>query len=403
MTDAVTEKEIAWGDVNKPMRLSSFNIIAELAKSYLNTRSKIYVVDGYAGWDKDERIKIRVICTRSYHALFMTNMLVKPTPEELEKDFANGADYYIFNAGEFRANKFIPDVVNDAAVSINFGLGKFFILGSQYAGEMKKGVFTIMNYLMPKKGHLPLHSSCNVGKDGDVCLFFGLSGTGKTALSAVGDRNLIGDDEHVWTEKGIFNIEGGCYAKCVGLTPEKEPEIFNAIQFGTVLENVEFVPGTRVVNYHGIGITENTRACYPLEFIDNAQIPAICGHAKNIVFLTCDAFSVFPPVSKLTPEQAIYHFYSGYTAKIAGTEQGIKEPTPTFSACFGEAFLPLKPQVYADLLLKKINEHKTSVWLVNTGWTGGRYGVGKVFLGLFSASASRPLVTSSTQSTTAAS
>ena len=403
MTDAVTEKEIAWGDVNKPMRLSSFNIIAELAKSYLNTRSKIYVVDGYAGWDKDERIKIRVICTRSYHALFMTNMLVKPTPEELEKDFANGADYYIFNAGEFRANKYIPDVVNDAAVSINFGLGKFFILGSQYAGEMKKGVFTIMNYLMPKKGHLPLHSSCNVGKDGDVCLFFGLSGTGKTALSAVGDRNLIGDDEHVWTEKGIFNIEGGCYAKCVGLTPEKEPEIFNAIQFGTVLENVEFVPGTRVVNYHGVGITENTRASYPLELVSNAQLPAICGHAKNIVFLTCDAFSVFPPVSKLTPEQAIYHFYSGYTAKIAGTEQGIKEPTPTFSACFGEAFLPLKPQVYADLLLKKINEHKTSVWLVNTGWTGGRYGVGKVFLGLFSASASRPHVTSSTQSTTAAS
>lgn len=378
MSDPIREKEIAWGDVNRPIRLSSFNIMGELAKSYLNTRPKIYVVDGYAGWDKEERIKIRVICTRSYHALFMTNMLVKPTPQELEQDFADGADYYIFNAGELRANTFIPDVVNEAAVSINFELGKFFILGTQYAGEMKKGVFTIMNYLMPKKGHLPLHSSCNVGKNGDVCLFFGLSGTGKTTLSAEGDRYLIGDDEHVWTEKGIFNIEGGCYAKCVALSAEKEPEIFNAIKFGSVLENVEFVPGTRVVNYHDISITENTRACYPLEYIPNSKIPAVCGHANNIVFLTCDAFSVFPPVAKLTPEQAIYHFYSGYTAKVAGTEVGVKEPTPTFSSCFGEAFLPLKPQVYADLLYKKIHQHKTNVWLVNTGWTGGRYGVGKV-------------------------
>lgn len=201
----------------------------------MNTRRKIYVVDGYAGWDLEERIKIRVMCTRSYHALFMTNMLIKPTPAELEKDFSNGADYYIFNAGEFTANKNIPDVVNETAVSLDFQQRKMVILGSQYAGEMKKGVFTIMNYLMPKKGHLPLHSSCNVGKSGDVCLFFGLSGTGKTALSAVGDRELIGDDEHVWTNKGVFNIEGGCYAKCVGLSVEKEPEIYNAIRFGTVL------------------------------------------------------------------------------------------------------------------------------------------------------------------------
>ncbi len=259
---------------------------------------------------------------------------------------------------------------------------------------MKKGVFTIMNYLMPKKGHLPLHSSCNVGPAGDVCLFFGLSGTGKTALSAVGDRKLIGDDEHVWTDKGIFNIEGGCYAKCVGLTKEKEPEIYNAIRFGTVLENVILKEHTREVNFHDTSITENTRASYPLEFIDNAQIPAVCGHPKNIVFLTCDAFSIFPPVSKLTPEQAIYHFYSGYTAKIAGTEQGIKEPTPTFSACFGEAFLPLKPQAYADLLYSKVQEHNAHVWLVNTGWIGGKYGVGKVIFLLFSVLASKLLVTS---------
>jgi phosphoenolpyruvate carboxykinase (ATP) len=359
------------------------------------------VVDGYAGWDLDERIKIRVICTRSYHALFMTNMLIRPTQAELDRDFAGGADYYIFNAGEFRANKHIPDVVNDTAVSLNFELGKMVILGSQYAGEMKKGVFTIMNYLMPKKGHLPLHSSCNVGKNGDVCLFFGLSGTGKTALSAVGDRELIGDDEHVWSHKGVFNIEGGCYAKCIGLTPEKEPEIYNAIKFGTVLENVGLDDHTREVNFNDISITENTRASYPLEFIPNAKLPAVTGHPKNIIFLTCDAFSVLPPVSKLTPEQAIYHFYSGYTAKIAGTEQGVKEPTPTFSACFGEAFLPLKPQVYADLLLDKINKHGTNVWLVNTGWTGGRYGYGKVHSSLFSVSASKPPETSSTPSTTA--
>lgn len=363
--------------MNKPIRAESFNLLSELAKSYLNTRRKVYVVDGYAGYDPENRIKIRVICTRSYHALFMRNMLIRPTEEELARDFQDGADYYIFNAGEFGANRHIPDVINDTAVSLNFEQGKMVILGSQYAGEMKKGVFTIMNYLMPKKGHLPLHSSCNVGVNGDVCLFFGLSGTGKTALSAVGDRKLIGDDEHVWTDKGVFNIEGGCYAKCVNLSPEKEPEIYHAIKFGTVLENVGLDEHTREVNYSDISITENTRASYPLEYIPNAQIPAITGHPKNIVFLTCDAFSVLPPVSKLTPEQAIYHFYSGYTAKIAGTEQGVKEPTPTFSACFGEAFLPLKPQVYADLLLKKINEHGTHVWLVNTGWTGGRYGIGK--------------------------
>ena len=240
-----------------------------------------------------------------------------------------------------------------------------------------------MNYLMPKQGHLPLHSSCNVGPKGDVCLFFGLSGTGKTALSAVGNRRLIGDDEHVWTNKGVWNIQGGCYAKCVGLTPEKEPQIYSSIRFGTVLENIGFKKGTRDVNYNDTSITENTRASYPLEYIPNAQIPAICGHPNNIIFLTCDAFSVLPPVSKLTPEQAIYHFYSGYTAKIAGTEQGIKEPTPTFSACFGEAFLPLKPSAYADLLLEKIKKHNVNVWLVNTGWTGGRYGVGKVKNNLF--------------------
>ena len=313
----------------------------------------------------------------------MTNMLVRPTIQELETDFKNGADYTIFNAGETTANQSIPGVIGPEAISLNLEQQKMVILGSQYAGEMKKGVFTIMNYLMPKKGHLPLHSSCNVGKNGDVALFFGLSGTGKTALSAVGDRFLIGDDEHVWSKNGVFNIEGGCYAKCVGLDPKKEPEIFNAVRFGSVLENIDFVPGTRTVDYNNTSFTENTRVCYPLEYIPNAQIPAVTGHAKNIVFLTCDAFSVLPPVSKLSTAQALYHFYSGYTSKVAGTEQGIKDPVPTFSACFGEAFMPFKPQVYADLLAKKIEEHGTNVWLVNTGWTGGKYGVGKVLIHLF--------------------
>lgn len=377
MTDDIREKEIGWGSINIPMRASSFDLLDDIARNYLNSRKRLYVVDGYAGWEKTERIRVRVVCTRSYHALFMTNMLVKPTQKELTEDFADGADYYIFNAGEFKANKMIPDVGSDTCVALNFAQRKMVILGTQYAGEMKKGVFSIMNYLMPKKGHLPLHSSCNVGKNGDVCLFFGLSGTGKTALSAVGDRFLIGDDEHVWTDKGVFNMEGGCYAKCVGLSKDKEPEIYGAVKFGTVLENVVTNPITKEVNYFDTSLTENTRACYPLEFIDNVQIPAVTGHPKNIVFLTCDAFSVLPPISKLTPEQAMYHFYSGYTSKVAGTEQGIKEPTPTFSACFGEAFMPMSPQVYADLLFQKVHQHNTNVWLVNTGWTGGRYGTGK--------------------------
>jgi phosphoenolpyruvate carboxykinase (ATP) len=245
VNDPIREKEICWGKVNMPIRQSSFELLDEIARNYLNSRKRLYVVDGYAGWDKSDRVKVRVVCTRSYHALFMTNMLIRPSPQELNEDFSGEVDYYIFNAGEFPANKLIPDVGSETCVALNFASRKFVILGTQYAGEMKKGVFTIMNYLMPKQGHLPMHASCNVGKNGDVCIFFGLSGTGKTALSAVGDRKLIGDDEHVWTDKGVFNIEGGCYAKCVGLTKEKEPEIYNAMKFGTLLENVVLNPATK--------------------------------------------------------------------------------------------------------------------------------------------------------------
>jgi len=309
----------------------------------------------------------------------MQNMLIIPTDEEYERDFANdGPDYHIINAGEFNSSKIYDGLVSKTSISLNFNERKLVILGTQYAGCMKKGVFSIMQYLMPKQGILSMHTSANEGKDGDVSLLFGLSGTGKTTLSADPTRKLIGDDEHCWSDDGVFNIEGGCYAKCGGLTKEKEPEVYNAIKFGTVLENVNFFDmHSREVNYNDTSITENTRASYPLSHIEGAKIPAVGGHPKNIFFLTCDAYGVLPPVSKLTYEQAMYHFISGYTAKVAGTEVGIKEPKSTFSACFGEAFIPFHPTVYSELLAKKMKQHNTKAWLINTGWSGGKYGVGK--------------------------
>ncbi|HRK73530.1 MAG TPA: phosphoenolpyruvate carboxykinase, partial [Rhodothermales bacterium] len=254
---------------------------------------------------------------------------------------------------------------------------QFVILGTEYAGEMKKGVFTIMNYIMPERDVLSMHCSANEGKEGDVSLFFGLSGTGKTTLSADPNRYLIGDDEHCWTDDGVFNIEGGCYAKAIDLTREKEPEIYGAIKFGTVLENVVFDQDTHTVDYTDTSITENTRAAYPIEYIPNAKVPCVGGHPKNIIFLTCDAFGVLPPVARLSPEQAMYHFISGYTAKVAGTEMGVTEPTATFSACFGAAFMVWHPSKYAELLAENMNKHQTKAWLVNTGWSGGSYGVGE--------------------------
>ncbi len=376
--DETTKNEIWWGDVNIPLSHHSFKMLESRALDYLSSRPRLYVVDGYAGWDKHYRIKVRVISCRSYHAHFMRNMLIRPTKEELENDF-NDPDYHIFNSGELNAGSLYEGVNSKTSVAVNFSERKLVILGTQYAGEMKKGVFTIMHYLMPKRGILSMHSSANEGKDGDVTVLFGLSGTGKTTLSADENRKLIGDDEHCWTDTGIFNIEGGCYAKCSGLSEEKEPEIFHAVKYGSVLENVKFKGDghSREVNFNDLSITENTRVCYPLEFIPWAKIPAIAGHPKNIFFLTCDAYGVLPPVSKLSYEQAMYHFISGYTAKVAGTEIGVKEPVSTFSACFGEAFLPLHPTVYAELLAKKMKKHGTHAWLINTGWSGGKYGVGK--------------------------
>ena len=369
-----SKDNIWWGDVNVAVNELTFQINRERAIDYLNTLKRLYVVDGFAGWNPEEQIKVRIVCTRPYHALFMYNMLIRPTAEQLE-NFGD-PDYVVFNAGQFPANRYTTGMTSKTSVDLSFEQQEIVILGTEYAGEMKKGVFTVMNYIMPKKGVLSMHCSANEGDDGDVSLFFGLSGTGKTTLSADPRRQLIGDDEHCWNGDGIFNIEGGCYAKAIDLSAESEPEIYNAIRFGTVLENVVYDEYTHAVDYSDTSITQNTRASYPIEFIDNAKIPCVGGHPRNIILLTCDAFGVLPPVSKLTPEQAMYHFISGYTAKVAGTEVGVTEPEATFSACFGAAFMVWHPSKYAELLAEKIEAHGANVWLVNTGWTGGAHGVG---------------------------
>lgn len=359
-----------------PITPEQFAKLKSRALDYLSNKDRVYVVDGYVGEDPKYRLRVRIFCTRAYHALFMHNMMIRPTAEQLDNDF-DEIDFTVYNAGEFYAD---PEVMGSRTTSsFNIKDKCAVILGSQYAGEMKKGLFTLMNYLMPKQGAVSLHASANEGKENkDVTILFGLSGTGKTTLSADPKRALIGDDEHVWTDNGIFNIEGGCYAKCIDLTPESEPEIYNAIRFGAVLENVGFSDEeARIVDYTNTKITENTRVSYPLDFIPGTKSPAIGGHPKNIIFLTCDANGVLPPVTKLSAEQAMYHFISGYTAKVAGTEMGITDPKPSFSACFGAAFLPLHPAVYAELLAEKIREHNTDIWLVNTGWVAGKYGVGK--------------------------
>jgi len=355
----------------------TFEINRERAIDYLNTRDRVYVFDGFAGWDPKYRIKVRVICARAYHALFMNNMLIRPTAKELE-EFGT-PDFTIYNAGQFPANRFTAGMTSTTSVELNFARKEMVILGTEYAGEMKKGIFSVMHYLQPVKfGQLSLHSSANEGPDGDVSLFFGLSGTGKTTLSADPRRLLIGDDEHVWADTGVFNIEGGCYAKCVGLSKEKEPDIYNAIKFGSVLENVVYDGQTREPDYDDISITENTRCAYPIEAIPNAKIPCVANsQPKNIIYLTCDAFGILPPISKLDANQAQYWFLSGYTSKTPGTEDGISEPTPTFSTCFGQPFIVLHPSRYATMLADKMQQTGANCWLINTGWVGGKFGTGK--------------------------
>ncbi|MFO0901590.1 MAG: phosphoenolpyruvate carboxykinase (ATP) [Pirellulales bacterium] len=370
-----SENQIWWGSVNIPIDEETFHINLERARDYLNTCERLYVVDGYAGWDPQHRIKVRVICSRPYHALFMHTMLIRPTREELES--FGEPDAVIYNAGRFPANRRTSGMTSKTSVDLNMRTREMVILGTEYAGEMKKGVFTLMNYLMPLRGILSMHCSATADPaTGSSSLLFGLSGTGKTTLSADPHRHLIGDDEHCWSDDGVFNIEGGCYAKAIDLSAESEPDIYRALKFGAVLENVVYEPDTHRVDFSDTRITQNTRGAYPIEFIANARIPCLAGHPTDLIFLTCDAFGVLPPVSRLTPEQAMYHFISGYTAKVAGTEMGVTEPQATFSPCFGGPFLALHPARYAELLAEKMRTHNAHVWLVNTGWSGGAYGVG---------------------------
>jgi len=380
--------DVWWGKVNVKLDYKSFMTNRERAVDYLNLQKKLYVVDGFGGWEESYRIPVRVITSRAYHALFMQNMLVPPEPHELVEFEKGGSQrpFVIFNAGVFPCNRQTEGMTSSTSIAVSFKRKEMVILGTQYAGEMKKGVFTVMNYLMPllpkrdlppAERALPLHASANIGPDNDVSIFFGLSGTGKTTLSADPKRDLIGDDEHVWHTGGVFNIEGGCYAKTIGLTREKEPEIYDAIRFGSILENVVWDESTGIVDFDDVSLTENTRVAYPLQFIPNARLPAkVDHHPKQIIFLTCDAFGVLPPISKLTKDQVMYHFISGYTAKVAGTEEGVTEPQATFSACFGAPFLVWHPFVYAEMLAAKLDVFGAPAYLVNTGWVGGPYGTG---------------------------
>lgn len=377
---AKSEGDIWWAredsaSPNYEMDETTFLLNRERAVDYLNMQDKLYVFDGFAGWDPVSRIKIRVVAARPYHALFMNNMLVRPSEEELA-DFGK-PEFTIYNAGAFPANRFTSYMTSTTSIDISIEHKEMVILGAQYAGEMKKGIFSLVNYWLPNKGILPLHSGCNVGKAGDASLFFGLSGTGKTTLSADQERYIIGDDEHAWGDDGVFGIEGGCYAKAIGLNQKSEPGIYDAIKFGAVLENVVFDEESREVDFDNDSITENTRACYPIGHMVNAHMPCIASHPKNIIMLCCDAFGVLPPVAKLTKDQAIYYFLSGYTSTVSeiGHKTGM-QPEAKFSACFGSAFLVWHPSTYASMLAEKIEKHNTNVWMVNTGWTGGIYGVG---------------------------
>lgn len=368
-----TEQHIWWGDINIPFPGEKFDALYGKVLKFLANRD-LYVRDMFAGADEQYRLSIKVINTLAWHNLFCANMFVRPSQDELA---GFRSDFTIICVPEFEA---IPS--EDGTRQGNFAIIHLkkrilLICGTAYAGEMKKGIFSILNYLLPvEQGVLPMHCSANVGSEGDTAIFFGLSGTGKTTLSADPQRRLVGDDEHGWNESGIFNFEGGCYAKVIDLSREKEPEIWDAIRFGSIVENTRFHEGSRTVDFQNKDITENTRAAYPLHYIAKAVNPSKAGIPKNIFFLTADAFGVIPPISRLDKSQAMYHFVSGYTAKVAGTEMGITEPRTTFSACFGAAFLPLHPTEYARLFGEKIEHHQVNVWLVNTGWTGGPYGIG---------------------------
>jgi len=372
--DAITEKSVDWGDVNIPFAPDAFDKLYDKVCAYLSGK-EVWVRDAYACADPEFRLNIRVVNESPWANLFCNDLFLRPTEEEVK---TQTPDWLILQAPSFQADPAVDGTRQANFTIVNFTRKIILIGGSAYTGEMKKGIFGVLNFVLPHDHKvLSMHCSANEGKDGDVALFFGLSGTGKTTLSADPNRALIGDDEHGWADGSVFNFEGGCYAKCIDLSAEKEPEIFRAVKPGALLENIKFVEGTKTVDYADGSITENTRAAYPIYHIENAKEPSFGGDPKNIFFLTCDAFGILPPISKLTKGQAMYHFVSGYTAKVAGTEVGVTEPQTTFSACFGRVFLPLHPTKYAALLGKKLEEHSdVKVWLINTGWSGGAYGTG---------------------------
>ena len=366
-----SNKKIWWGAINQKISTDNWNSIFQKMASYAQQRD-LFIFDGFVGNDPRYKLPVRIISELAWHSMFCQTLLVRPEPGQLGR---HKNPFTVIDMGRFLGAGTSEGLRQENFTLVNFEKNMALIGGSEYAGEMKKSAFFIMNYLLPQKGVFPMHCSANMGEEqGDSALFFGLSGTGKTTLSADLNRKLIGDDEHGWTDSGVFNFEGGCYAKTINLTKEKEPQIWDAIRFGSVLENVVVDPHTREIDYADMSITENTRATYPTHFIENCALSGMGGHPKNIFFLTCDAFGVLPPISKLTPEQAAYHFLSGYTAKVAGTEAGVDKPVATFSSCFGAPFLALHPSDYGEMLRARLKKHKAQVWLVNTGWIGAAAG-----------------------------
>ncbi|MBO67962.1 MAG: phosphoenolpyruvate carboxykinase (ATP) [Acidiferrobacteraceae bacterium] len=372
--DKTTEEEVWWGAVNSPQQPDKFERLYERLCSYLEGKN-LYVRDCFVGADPKYQLPVRVISELAWHNLFAHTMFIEPSSSETG---INDPEFTVITVPSFTADPTIDGTRSETFIVVNFSKRIVIIGGTTYAGETKKSLFSVMNFMMPFRDVLPMHASANIGPKGDTAIFFGLSGTGKTTLSADPLRTLIGDDEHGWSDNGIFNFEGGCYAKVINLSPEQEPEIFNTTKtFGTILENVVMDERTRKIDLNDASLTENTRGSYPISQIPNVALSGLGEHPKNVVFLTCDAFGVLPPIAKLTSDQAMYHFINGYTAKVAGTEKGVTEPSPTFSPCYGGPFLPLHPRRYAEMLGERIDRHEVSVWFINTGWTGGGYGVGE--------------------------
>ena len=372
--DETTKDDVWWGEVNAPYQPDQFDALYERLCGYLEGKN-LYVQDCFVGADPDYRLSVRVISELAWHNLFARTMFIETSDEECA---VHQPEFTVITVPSFTADPDTDGTRSETFIVVNFSKRLVIIGGTTYAGETKKSIFSVMNYLMPFQGVLPMHASANIAPDGTSAIFFGLSGTGKTTLSADPARTLIGDDEHGWSDNGLFNFEGGCYAKVINLSAEQEPEIFETTRtFGTILENVVMDAKTREINLYDGSLTENTRGSYPITQIPNAELSGRGGHPDNVVFLTCDAFGVLPPVAKLTSAQAMYHFINGYTAKVAGTEKGVTEPAPTFSPCYGGPFLPLHPRRYAEMLGQRIDRHHVAVWFINTGWTGGPYGVGE--------------------------